>query len=98
MDDKERITILENRVKELEEELNDTKKHLKRYTAPSSRQRYYQNHKQKEKIRAKEYRERTNYKYERSEEQKQRYYENLKIKRKEKKEAAQKLKESLTTS
>jgi hypothetical protein len=43
-------------------ELHETKEHLKKYTAPTSRRRYYEKHRELEKQRAKEYKVKTNYK------------------------------------
>lgn len=46
MDDKDdKIKQLEERILELEEELQTTKYHLKKYTAPSSSKKYYQKNK-----------------------------------------------------
>ena len=59
MDDKERIKSLENQVNELQNELDETKARLKKYTAPESRRVYYSKHREEELLRAKEYRERT---------------------------------------
>jgi hypothetical protein len=56
MDDKDdKIKQLEERILELEEELQATKYHLKKYTAPKSRKEYYQNNKETilEKMKAK---------------------------------------------
>ena len=38
--------FLREKIKLLEEELNKTKEHLKKYTAPSRNKNYYQNHKE----------------------------------------------------
>ena len=46
--------LLEDENKKLQYELIQTKEHLKKYTAPASRQVYYENNKEKEKQRAKE--------------------------------------------
>ena len=46
MDKHDRIAELEEKVCKLEEELQSTKEHLKRYTAPVSRKEYYQNNKE----------------------------------------------------
>lgn len=43
MDDKARIKELEEKNAKLEEELHNTKEHLKKYTAPASRKIYYEN-------------------------------------------------------
>jgi hypothetical protein len=61
MDEEKIKEILEENAK-LKEELQSTKEHLKKYTAPASRKVYYENNKEKEKQRAKEYKEKTNYK------------------------------------
>ena len=96
MDDKARIEYLDNKVNELECELDETKARLKKYTAPESRRVYYSKHREEELLRAKEYRERTGCKHERTPEQKKRYYENLKLARAKKKaEKDEKLKESV---
>lgn len=39
------ISKLEEQIKELTKELNETKEHLKKYTAPSRSKTYYENHK-----------------------------------------------------
>jgi|UniRef100_A0A6C0IR05 hypothetical protein len=46
MENDNRIAELEEKVCKLEEELQSTKEHLKRYTAPASRKQYYQNNKE----------------------------------------------------
>jgi hypothetical protein len=40
------ISKLEEQIKELKKELNETKEHLKKYTAPSRSKTYYENHKE----------------------------------------------------
>ena len=72
----------DKRIKELEDELKATKEHLKKYTAPSSRKVYYENNKEKEIQRAKEYKERTNYKS--TPEQRKEYNKQSYLRRKEK--------------
>ena len=57
-----RIKQLEEENAKLKEELHATKEHLKKYTAPASRKEYYEKNREIEKQRAKEYKERTNYK------------------------------------
>ena len=37
---------LEEQIKQLTQELNDTKEHLKKYTAPSRSKTFYENHKE----------------------------------------------------
>ena len=41
------ISKLEEQIKQLTTELNETKEHLKKYTAPSRSKTYYENHKEK---------------------------------------------------
>jgi hypothetical protein len=79
----------ENKIKELEDELektihelNETKEHLKKYTAPISRRIYYEKNKEKEKQRAKEYKQKTNYKP--TPEQKKEYNKQSYLRQKEK--------------
>jgi hypothetical protein len=85
MDDKTKIKELEEKNAKLEEELQATKDHLKKYTAPASRKVYYEKNKDKEKQRAKEYQQRTNYKsnYEATPEQKKEYARRAYLKKKE---------------
>ena len=77
---------LKNRIAELEKELEDTKEHLKRYTAPASSKVYYQKHKEEQKQRVREYQIKTNYKsdYKPTPEQKKEYNRREYLKRKEK--------------
>ena len=72
----------DEKIKELEEELQATKEHLKKYTAPASRKVYYERNKEKEKQRAKEYKEKTNYKS--TPEQRKEYNKISYLRRKEK--------------
>jgi len=74
--------LLEEAHKKLQEELIQTKEHLKKYTAPSSRKVYYERNKEKEKQRAKEYKEKTNYKP--TPEQKKEYNKQSYLRQKEK--------------
>ena len=53
--------ILEENAK-LKEELEATKEHLKKYTAPASNKVYYEKHKDIHKQRVSEYKKKTNYK------------------------------------
>ena len=66
----------------LKEELQATKEHLKKYTAPASRREYYERNKEKEKQKVKEYKERTNYKS--TPEQRKEYNRQSYLRRKEK--------------
>ena len=64
MDNQELLTKIKNyeeRILYLENELNQTKEHLKKYTAPSNMKKYYQNHKEEIKQKVKEYKINTNY-------------------------------------
>jgi hypothetical protein len=40
------VSKLEEKIKQLTDELNETKEHLKKYTAPSRSKTYYENHKE----------------------------------------------------
>lgn len=40
------VSKLEEQIKQLTQELNDTKEHLKKYTAPSRSKTFYKNHKE----------------------------------------------------
>ena len=60
MDDLKKLEE-ENRV--LKEELEIVKEHLKKYTAPGYKKAYYEKNKEAQKLRVKQHRERTGYKY-----------------------------------
>jgi len=77
-----KLQITEEENKKLQDELFQTKEHLKKYTAPASRKVYYENNKEKEKQRAKEYKEKTNYKP--TPEQKKEYNKQSYLRQKEK--------------
>jgi len=62
MDNEEKIKELEEKNAKLEEDLQATKEHLKKYTAPASRKVYYENNKEAIKERVKKCREKTTYK------------------------------------
>ena len=62
--------LLEEKNAKLEEELQATKEHLKKYTAPIKNKLYYENNKDAHIQRVKEYKEKTNYVYVPSPEQK----------------------------
>lgn len=55
------IEFLKKRVAELESELELTKQHLKKYTAPKNMKKYYETHKEEIKKKTKEYREKNGY-------------------------------------
>jgi hypothetical protein len=82
MDNQARINQLEEENANLKAELQSVKEHLKKYTAPASRKVYYEKNKEKEKQRAKEYKEKTNYKS--TPEQKKEYNKQAYLRRKEK--------------
>ena len=86
MDKDERIKELEEKVSNLETELQLTKEHLKKYTAPASSKVYYEKHKEAQKQRVREYQQKTNYKsdYKPTAEQKKEYNRREYLKRKEK--------------
>jgi len=78
----EENSLLREEVKKLQAELEDTKQHLKRYTAPPSSRVYYQRHKEEVKERVKECRKKNGYKS--TPEQRQEYNKRSYLKRKEK--------------
>jgi hypothetical protein len=82
MDKDEIIKELVEKNAKLEEELQATKEHLKKYTAPASRKMYYEKNKEVIKERVKKYNEDTNYKP--TPEQKKEYNRQSYMKRKEK--------------
>ena len=86
MDNEEKIKELEEKNAKLQEELQATKEHLKKYTAPASSKVYYEKHKEAQKQRVKEYQQKTNYKsdYNPTPEQKKIYARRAYLKRKEK--------------
>ncbi len=57
---KENLSLREENEK-LKNELNLTKEHLKKYTAPSCKKLYYEKNKEEIKAKVKEYKEKTNY-------------------------------------
>ena len=61
MDKDEIINELAEKIAKLENELQATKEHLKKYTAPSSKKLYYEQNKEEIKQKVKEYKEKTNY-------------------------------------
>jgi len=66
----EHVKLLEEENKKLQDELIQTKEHLKKYTAPIKNKIYYENNKDAHIQRVKEYKEKTNYVYVPSPEQK----------------------------
>ena len=51
------LKLYEERIKNLENELKETKEHLKKYTAPSNMKKYYEAHKDEIKQKVKDYKE-----------------------------------------
>jgi hypothetical protein len=87
MDNPEVITIIkkyEEQITILESQLNDTKEHLKKYTAPSNMKKYYENHKEEIKQRVNEYKEKTNYNANLTIEKKKKYARQAYLNKKEK--------------
>ena len=82
MDNEEKIKVMEEKISNLETELQATKEHLKKYTAPASSKVYYEKHKEAQKQRVRIYKETTNYKP--TPEQKKEYNKQSYLKRKEK--------------
>lgn len=65
--------FLREQNEKLVKELEETKEHLKKYTAPSNMKKYYDNHKEEIKVKVKEYKEKTNYYSNLSSEKKKEY-------------------------
>jgi hypothetical protein len=84
MDKDERIKELEHENAKLTEELQTTKEHLKKYTAPSYKKEYYEKNKHVIKERNANYKKNTNYKYDPAPEKKKEYARRAYLKRKEK--------------
>ena len=74
------------KIKLLEQELNETKEHLKKYTSPIRNKIYYEENKEKHKQKVKEYKEKINYNSTLTPEKKKEYarqsYQNKKAKMK----------------
>ena len=62
--------LLEEELDKIKEELIKTQEHLKKYTSPVKNKIYYENNKEVHIQRVKEYKEKTNYSYVPSQEQK----------------------------
>jgi hypothetical protein len=78
------ITEIIDKNKQLQQENNELKEKLKKYTAPSRRKRYYETHKEELILKNKEYREKTDYVYEVSPEKKKQYARTAYLNKKEK--------------
>jgi hypothetical protein len=74
--------LLEEELQKTKDELIQTKEHLKKYTAPTSRKEYYEKNKDSIKKRVKKYNEDKNYKP--TPEQKKEYNKQAYLRRKEK--------------
>jgi hypothetical protein len=85
MNTDEKIKVLEEENARLKEELQTTKEHLKKYTAPESRKVYYENNKEAIKERNRKYKETINYKS--TPEQRKEYNKQSYLRRKEKQNA-----------
>jgi hypothetical protein len=79
-----KIKELEDELEKTRNELNETKEHLKKYTAPSRSKTYYENHKEEIIKRVKEYKHNTNYTYVASPEQKKVWARTAYLNKKEK--------------
>jgi hypothetical protein len=86
METETKIKELEDELEKTRKELNETKEHLKKYTAPSRSKTYYENHKEEIIKRVKEHKQTTNYTYEVSPEKRKEYNKIAYQKRKEKNE------------
>jgi regulator of replication initiation timing len=76
--------MLREENKKLKEELTKTQEHLKKYTAPAKNKIYYENNKDAHIQRVKEYKEKTNYLYVPSLEQKKEWARNAYLNKKAK--------------
>ena len=78
--------ILREQNDKLTKELQETRDHLKKYTAPSYKKIYYEKNKDEHKQKVKEYQQRTNYKstYVASPDKKKEYARRAYLKKKEK--------------
>ena len=84
MDKDEKIKALEEENAKLQLELQVTREHLKKYTAPSYKKEYYEKNKDAIKERNANYKKNTNYKYDPTPEKKKEYARTAYLKRKEK--------------
>jgi hypothetical protein len=84
MDKDEKIKALEEENAKLQLELQATREHLKKYTAPSYKKEYYEKNKHAIKERNANYKKNTNYKYDPTPEKKKEYARTAYLKRKEK--------------
>ena len=80
------IYFLKEENEKIKSELQETKEHLKKYTAPSNMKKYYQNHKDEIIQKVKEYKEKNNYKPVIDVDKRKEYNKRAYQKRKEKKD------------
>ena len=78
------ILFLKEENKRIMTELENTKEHLKKYTAPIRCKTFYENHKEEIKVKVKEYKEKTNYDKNMSKDKKSEYNKKAYQKKKEK--------------
>jgi hypothetical protein len=83
MEYEDKIKELESELEKTRKELNDTKEHLKKYTAPSRSKTYYENHKEAIIQKVKEHKQKTNYTYVASPEQKKEWARTAYLNKKE---------------
>ena len=76
--------VLKQKIHTLEQEIQQLKEHLKRYTAPYRSKTYYENHKEDVIQKVKNYKESTQYKYTPTPEQKKKWARTAYLKKKEK--------------
>ena len=79
-----KIKELEDELEKTRKELNETKEHLKKYTAPERSKTFYENHKIDILQKNKEYKEKTNYYANLSSEKKKEYARKAYLNKKEK--------------
>ena len=84
MDNEEKIKEMEEKISNLETELQATKEHLKKYTSPIQNKIYYERNKDKHKQMVKKYKENTNYFTNLSSEKKKEYARQAYLNKKEK--------------
>lgn len=86
--------LLEEELQQTKDELVKTKEHLKKYTSPAKNKIYYENNKEAHIQRVKEYKEKTNYVYVPSPEQKKAWARTAYLNKKEKMKNLEKKEES----
>ena len=84
MEYEDKIKELESELEKTKKELNETKEHLKKYTAPSRSKTYYENHREEIIQKVKEHKQKTNYTYVASPEQKKEWARTAYLNKKEK--------------